>query len=55
LLRDGSIVTGFLQKRQFDILILLAIVEVGKDYKLTAEWYAIDIDSIAGLIRRMLK
>jgi hypothetical protein len=47
LLKDGSTVIGFLQKRLFDFLHLLNIVEIGKDYKLTADWCAIDLDSIA--------
>ena len=47
LLKDGSIVTGFLQKRLFDFLHLLNIVEIGASYKLTADWCAIDIDSVS--------
>ncbi len=47
LLRDGSIVTGFLQKRMFNYVHLLNIVEIGGGYKLTAGWCAIDLGSIA--------
>ncbi|MGA3117994.1 MAG: hypothetical protein ABSF90_26620 [Syntrophobacteraceae bacterium] len=47
LLRDGSIITGFLQKRLFDFVYLLNIVEIGTGYKLTADWCAIDLSSIA--------
>jgi len=47
LLKDGSIVTGFLQKRLFDFVYLLTIVEIGAGYKLTADWCAIELGSIA--------
>ncbi len=47
LLRDGSTVTGFLQKRVFGFVHLLNIVEVGAGYKLSASWCAIDLGSIA--------
>ncbi|MGA2227656.1 MAG: hypothetical protein ABSH41_24745, partial [Syntrophobacteraceae bacterium] len=47
LLRDGSVVTGFLQKRLFNYIHLLNIVEIGAGYKLTANWCAIDLGSIA--------
>ncbi len=46
-LRDGSVVTGFLQKRLFNYLHLLNVEEIGAGYKLTADWCAIDLGSIA--------
>lgn len=47
LLRDGSIVPGLLQKRLFEFLHLLNVVEIGAGYKLTADWCAIDLASVA--------
>lgn len=47
LLRDGSIVIGLLQKRVYDFVHLLNIVEIGSGYKLTAARCAITIASIA--------
>jgi hypothetical protein len=47
LLRDGSVINGLLQKRLFDYLYLLNIVEVGKDYKLSANSCAVDLASVA--------
>ncbi len=47
LLRDGSIVTGFLQKRLFNFIHLLNITEIGASYKLTSDCCAIDLGSVA--------
>lgn len=47
LLRDGSIIVGFLQKRIFNFIHLLNIQEIGKDFKITADWIDIEIGTIA--------
>ena len=38
---------GFLQKRLWNYVHLLNIVENGRDFKLTADWCDIEIGSIA--------
>lgn len=47
LLRDGNIMDGFLQSRQWDYLHLLNIVETGKDEKLTADWCGVGVDGVS--------
>lgn len=47
LLRDGSVIVGFLQKRLWNYVHLLNIEETGRDYKLTADWCDIEIGTIA--------
>ena len=47
LLRDGTVVVGFLQKRLWNYVHLLNVEEIGRDFKLTADWCDIDIGSIA--------
>jgi hypothetical protein len=46
LLRDGTVVIGFLQKRLWNYVHLLNVEEIGRDFKLTADWCDIDIGSI---------
>ncbi len=47
LLRDGTVVVGFLQKRLWNYVHLLNVEETGRDFKLTADWCDIDSGSIA--------
>lgn len=47
LLRDGSVIVGFLQKRLWNYVHLLNVEETGRDFRLTADWCDIDIGSIA--------
>jgi hypothetical protein len=47
LFRDGNVMTGFLQGRQWDYLHLLKVVETGKDEKLTADWCGVALDSVS--------
>lgn len=47
LLRDGTVVLGFLQKRIFNFIHLLNIEETGKDFKVIADWIDIEIGTIA--------
>ncbi|MGO9378497.1 MAG: hypothetical protein ACLP29_08075 [Dissulfurispiraceae bacterium] len=47
LLRDGTVVVGFLQKRQWNYVHLLNVEEIGRDFKLTAGWCDVEIGSIA--------
>lgn len=47
LLRDGTIVVGFLQKRNFNFIHLLNVEETGRDFKLTADWVDIELGTIA--------
>ena len=47
LLRDGSVVVGFLQKRLWNYVHLLNVEETGRDYKLTSDWCDIEIGTIS--------
>ena len=47
LLRDGSVVIGFLQKRLWNYVHLLNVEETGRDFKLTADWCDVDLGTIA--------
>jgi len=47
LLRDGSVIIGFLQKRLWNYVHLLNIEETGKDFRLTADWCDVELGTIA--------
>lgn len=47
LLRDGTVVIGFLQKRIWNYAHLLNVEETGKDFKITADWCDVDLGTIA--------
>ncbi len=47
LLRDGSVIIGFLQKRLWNYVHLLNVEETGKDFKLTADWCDVELGTIA--------
>jgi hypothetical protein len=47
LLRDGSVIVGFLQKRLWNYVHLLNIEETGRDFRLTADWCDVDLGTIA--------
>jgi len=47
LLRDGTVVVGFLQKRLWNYVHLLNVEEIGRDFKLTADWCDVELSSIA--------
>lgn len=47
LLRDGTVVIGFLQKRIWNYAHLLNVEETGKDFKVTADWCDVDLGTIA--------
>jgi hypothetical protein len=47
LLKDGSVIVGFLQKRLWNYIHLLNIEETGKDFKLTADWCDVELGNIA--------
>jgi len=46
-LKDGSMVSGFLQQVRWDMLHILNYVEQGKDYRITKPWGAVGIDQVA--------
>ncbi len=47
LLRDGSVIVGFLQKRHWNYVHLLNIEETGRDSRLTADWCDVELGTIA--------
>ena len=47
LLRDGSVIVGFLQKRLWNYIHLLNIEETARDSKLTADWCDVELGTIA--------
>ncbi len=47
LLRDGNVMKGFLQGRQWYILNMLNIEETGKGERLTAAWCGVEEDSVS--------
>lgn len=47
LLRDGSVIVGFLQKRLWNHVHLVNIEETGRDFTLTADWCDVEISNIA--------
>jgi hypothetical protein len=47
LLRDGSVIIGFLQRRLWNYVHLLNIEETGRDFKLTSDWCDVEIGTIA--------
>jgi hypothetical protein len=46
LLRDGSVVVGFLQRRLWNYIHLLNVEERGRDFTLTADWCDVEIATI---------
>ena len=47
LFRDGNVMSGILQGRQFDYLNMLNVVETGKGEKLTADWCGVGLNSVS--------
>jgi len=47
LLRDGTVIIGFLQKRRWNYAHLLNVEETGRDFKLTADWCDVELGTIA--------
>ncbi len=47
LLKDGTVLTGTVDRPQWDFLCLKDIDEIGKEGKLYADWIAVRSDSIA--------
>ena len=47
LLRDGTVIVGFLQKRLWNYVHLLNVEETGRDFKVTADWCDVDLGTIA--------
>ncbi len=45
-LRDGSVLIGDLDLQRWDFLYLSNVEEIGKDYRLTADWCALDGDTV---------
>jgi small nuclear ribonucleoprotein (snRNP)-like protein len=46
LLTDGVVMNGKLKGTQWDFLRLEGVEEIGKDYRLTADWCAVKSDSV---------
>jgi hypothetical protein len=47
LLRDGSVIIGLMQKRLWNYAHLSNVEEIGKDYRLAADWCDIELGTIA--------
>ncbi|MGA3112906.1 MAG: hypothetical protein ABSF90_00580 [Syntrophobacteraceae bacterium] len=47
LLRDGTVVIGFLQKRQWNYVHLLNVEEITREERLTWDWCDVELGSIA--------
>lgn len=47
LLRDGTVVIGFLQKRQWNYVHLLNVEEITREERLTWDWCDVELSSIA--------
>jgi small nuclear ribonucleoprotein (snRNP)-like protein len=54
-LRDGTVVIGDFDRQQWDFLYLSNVEEIGKDYRLTADWGAVDGDTVVGIYPAIAK
>jgi hypothetical protein len=47
LLRDSSVIVGLMQKRLWNYAHLSNVEEIGKDYRLMADWCDVELGTIA--------